>query len=156
MKRFVQPELAATLERIAADPCVSSTTAAWRSRLRTRCSRGGGLITTADMAAYQVKGPCSRLIGKYHGYKIFTAPPPSSGGIVLQETLNILSGYKLARTRCADRGPEQVHLITEAFRRAFMDRSDYLGDPGLSFQMPLKQMADKKYARAWRKPPLIL
>ena len=49
-----------------------------------------------------------------------------------------------------DRSPEQVHLITEAFRRAFMDRSDYLGDPDF-VTMPLKQMADKNYAKAWRK-----
>ncbi len=144
---FVQPELAATLERIASDPGDF-----YRGRMAQQIAdemqSGGGLITTADMAAYQVKDR-KPLTGKYHGYKIITAPPPSSGGIVLQETLNILSGYKLNKLG-ADRSPEQVHLITEAFRRAFLDRSDYLGDPDF-VSMPLKQMADKHYAKAWRK-----
>ena len=144
---FVQPELAATLERIAAGPA-----AFYHGRMAQQIAdemqSGGGLITTADLAAYQVKDRAP-LVGKYHGYKILTAPPPSSGGIVLQEALNILSGYKLNKVG-EDRSPEQVHLITEAFRRAFLDRSDYLGDPDF-VTMPLTQMADQRYAKAWRR-----
>ena len=68
---------------------------------------------------------------------------------MLIELLNILSGYDLKKVG-ADRSPEQIHLITEAFRRAYMDRGDYLGDPDYN-TMPLKQMADPAYASAWRK-----
>ncbi len=143
---FVQPELAATLERIAGDPA-EFYHGRMAQQIADEMQSGGGLITPADMAAYEVKDR-KPLTGKYHGYKFITAPPPSSGGIVLQETLNILSGYKLSKVG-ADRSPEQVHLITEAFRRAFLDRSDYLGDPDF-VSMPLKAMADKKYAKAWR------
>ncbi len=146
-ERFVQPELAATLERIAADPA-EFYHGRMAQQIAGEMQRGGGLITAADMAAYEVKDR-QPLRGKYHGYKYLTAPPPSSGGIVIQETLNILSGYKLPQLG-GDRSTEQVHLITEAFRRAFLDRSDYLGDPDF-VKMPLKQMADKRYAEAWRK-----
>lgn len=144
---FVQPELAATLERIANDPA-EFYHGRMAQQIADEMQGGGGLITKADMAAYEVKDR-KPLQGKYHGYRILTAPPPSSGGIVLQETLNILSGYKLNKLG-GDRSPEQVHLITESFRRAFLDRSDYLGDPDF-VTMPLKQMADKSYAKAWRK-----
>lgn len=143
---FTQPELAATLERIASDPA-EFYHGRMAQQIADEMQTGGGLITAADMAAYEVKDR-QPLVGKYHGYRILTAPPPSSGGIVLQETLNILSGYKLHKIG-EDRSPEQVHVITEAFRRAFLDRSDYLGDPDF-VQMPLKQMADKRYAKAWR------
>jgi len=68
---------------------------------------------------------------------------------VLLETLNILSGYDLAKLG-PDRSPAQVHYIAEAFRRAYMDRGDYLGDPDFN-TMPLAQMNDPAYAAAWRK-----
>ena len=130
--RFVQPELARTLTRIAADPATfySGDMAA---ELAASMQKGGGLITAADLAAYQVKDR-TPLTGSYRGYDIVTAPPPSSGGIVLLEILNILSGYDLGKM--GDRTPQQVHLITEAFRRAFMDRADYLGDPDFT-SMPI-------------------
>ncbi len=146
-ERFVQPELASTLERIANDPG-EFYHGRMAQQIADEMQSGGGLITTADLNAYAVKDRVP-LQSRYHGYRIITAPPPSSGGIVLTEILTILSGYKL-KTLGADRSPEQVHLITEAFRRAFMDRADYLGDPDFT-AMPLKQMANKSYAKAWRK-----
>jgi gamma-glutamyltranspeptidase/glutathione hydrolase len=146
-ERFVQPELAATLKRIAADP-----EEFYRGKMAGEIAdflhQNGGLVTRQDLAAYAVKDR-TPLYGRYRGYEIVTSPPPSSGGIVLLETLNILSGYDLHKVG-ADRSPEQVHLITEAFRRAYMDRGDYLGDPDFT-AMPLEQMADTKYAAAWRK-----
>ena len=150
--RFIQPVLAATLRRIAANPA-DFYTGSIAQTIAAEMQRGGGLITTADLAAYQVKDRAP-VIGTYHGYKIITAPPPSSGGIVLVEILNILSTYHLAKLGPAgaatpDRSAPQVHLITEAFRRAYMDRADYLGDPDFTPQ-PLKQMANRKYAAAWR------
>ena len=143
---FKQPELAATLTRIANDPAdfyhgeIAKQFAAFMQK-------NGGLITQADLAAYQVQER-TPLTGSYRGYEILTSPPPSSGGIVLLETLNILSGYDLAKM--GDRTPQQMHYIVEAFRRAYMDRNNYLGDPDF-MKMPLEQMSDPKYAAAWRK-----
>jgi gamma-glutamyltranspeptidase/glutathione hydrolase len=130
-ERFVQPELARTLLRIAKSPDDF-----YKGKM------------AADLAAYQVKER-TPLLGHYRGLDVLTSPPPSSGGIVLIETLNILSGYDLPRLG-ADRSPAQVHYIAEAFRRAYMDRGDYLGDPDFN-TMPLAQMANPDYAAAWRK-----
>ena len=149
--RFTQPELAATLKRIAADP-TTFYKGAMASELAAAVQKGGGLITAADLAAYKVHDR-EPLTGSYRGYDIITSPPPSSGGIVLLEILNILSGYDLSKM--GDRSPQQVHYITEAFRRAYMDRNDYLGDPDF-VQMPLKQMAAPAYASAWRKSIEVL
>ena len=63
------------------------------------------------------------------------------------EALNILEGYNISRT--GDRTPEEMHLIVEAYRRAYMDRTDYLGDPDF-YKVPTAQLLDKKYAAAWR------
>jgi len=141
-----QPELADTLRRIAKDPSdfYKGTMA---KQIADFEKAGGGLITAQDLAAYQVKER-KPIKGKYRGYDLVTAPPPSSGGIVLVEILNILSGYDLAKLG-PDRSTPQVHTITEAFRRAYMDRGDYLGDPDFN-KLPLKQMANMKYAKAWR------
>ena len=159
--RFTQPELARTLTRIAADPA-SFYKGPMAAELAASIRKGGGIITTADLAAYQVKDRAP-LTGSYRGCEIVTAPPPSAGGIVLLEILNILSGYDLAKM--GDRTPqqsgvpndrswslgwEQVHIITEAFRRAYKDRADYLGDPDF-VSIPLAQMASPAYAAAWRK-----
>jgi gamma-glutamyltranspeptidase/glutathione hydrolase len=143
---FRQPLLAATLQRIAANP-----TDFYKGEMAREIAAfeqaGGGLITAADLAAYEVKDR-EPIKGAYHGYKIITAPPPSSGGIVLVEILNILSTYDLPRLG-PDRSTPQVHVITEAFRRAYMDRADYLGDPDFTPQ-PVKEMANPSYAAAWR------
>jgi gamma-glutamyltranspeptidase/glutathione hydrolase len=143
---FQQPELAATLKRIAANPD-DFYKGAMARQIADFEQAGGGLITAEDLAGYEVKDRAP-VMGNYHGYKIITAPPPSSGGIVLVEILNILSTYKLP-TLGPDRSAAQVHIITEAFRRAYMDRGDYLGDPDFN-KLPLKQMASMKYAAAWR------
>ncbi len=149
---FKQPELAATLTRIAANPD-DFYKGAMAHQIADFEKAGGGLITAEDLAAYQVKERVP-IRGKYHGYDIITAPPPSSGGIVLVEILNILSSYNLPKlgpggAETPDRSAPQVHIITEAFRRAYMDRNEYLGDPDFN-TLPLKQMADPKYAAAWR------
>jgi gamma-glutamyltranspeptidase/glutathione hydrolase len=141
-----QPLLAATLTRIAANPD-DFYKGEMAKQIASFEQAGGGLITAADLAAYQVKDR-EPIKGSYHGYKIITAPPPSSGGIVLVEILNILSTYNLPKLG-PDRSAPQVHIITEAFRRAYMDRADYLGDPDFTPQ-PLKEMANPAYAAAWR------
>jgi gamma-glutamyltranspeptidase/glutathione hydrolase len=145
--RFQQPELANTLERIAANPSDF-----YRGKLAAQIaafeSANHGLITAQDLAAYQVKER-TPLIGHYHGLEVLTSPPPSSGGIALIEILNILSGYNLPKLG-PDRSPAQIHTITEAFRRAYMDHGDYLGDPDFN-TLPLTQLASLDYAAAWRK-----
>ncbi len=143
---FQQPELAATLKRIAANPD-DFYKGAMARQIAGFERAGGGLITAEDLAAYEVKDRAP-IVGKYHGYKIITAPPPSSGGIVLVEILNILSTYNLPALG-PDRSAAQVHIITEAFRRAYMDRGDYLGDPDFN-ALPIKQMENMQYAAAWR------
>jgi gamma-glutamyltranspeptidase / glutathione hydrolase len=142
---FKQPELAQTLRRIAKDPG-DFYHGEIAKRLAADVQNGGGLITGRDLASYEVKER-EPLTGTYRGYTIVAAPPPSSGGVVLIETLNILEGFNLSRL--ADRTPPEMRLIIEAYRRAYMDRSDYLGDPDY-VKIPIEQLTDKKYAAAWR------
>ncbi|MFZ0661050.1 MAG: gamma-glutamyltransferase [Acidobacteriaceae bacterium] len=142
---FRQPTLAATLRAIAANPD-GFYHGAIAKKLVADIQKGGGLITLGDLARYTVKERAP-VIGTYNDYTIVSAPPPSSGGIVLIEALNILEGYNLHRW--PDRSPEEMHLILEAFRRAYMDRNDYLGDPDY-VTMPVAQLLSKSYAAAWR------
>jgi gamma-glutamyltranspeptidase / glutathione hydrolase len=142
---FRQPDLARTLERIAKDPD-DFYRGAMAQELAAAIQAGGGLLTAEDLAHYQVKER-EPLRGTYRGYEIISAPPPSSGGTVLIETLNILEGYDLAKA--GSRSAEFVHLTTEAFRRAFFDRAEFLGDPDFT-KLPIAQLIDKKYADAWR------
>ena len=142
---FRQPELARTLERIAKNPD-DFYRGAMAHELAAAIQQGGGLLTADDLAHYQIKER-EPLRGTYRGYEIISAPPPSSGGTVLIETLNILEGYDLAKA--GSRSAESVHLTTEAFRRAFFDRAEFLGDPDFA-KLPIAQLTDKKYADAWR------
>jgi gamma-glutamyltranspeptidase/glutathione hydrolase len=142
---FRQPELARTLERIAADPD-DFYHGKMARELVDDLKKGGALLTLEDLARYTVveRAP---IVGRFHDYTVLSAPPPSSGGIVLVSALNILEGYNLPRL--GDRTPESMHLVAEAFRRAYMDRADYLGDPDYN-RIPAAELTAKKYADAWR------
>jgi gamma-glutamyltranspeptidase / glutathione hydrolase len=142
---FRQPELARTLERISDKPddFYHGTLA---RELAAAMQKGGGLITADDLANYEVKER-EPVRGTYRGYEVISAPPPSSGGTVLVETLNILEGFDLAKI--GDRSALSIHFITEAFRRAFFDRAEFLGDPDFT-KIPVAQLIDKRYAAAWR------
>jgi len=142
---FKQPELAHTLERLAKDPDTFYHGAMARE-LAAAIRKGGGLITAEDLAAYEVKER-EPIRGTYRGYDIISAPPPSSGGVALIEILNILEGFDLAKL--GNRSAAAIHLEAEAFRRAFYDRADFLGDPDYA-KVPVAQLIDKKYAAAWR------
>ncbi len=142
---FRQPDLARTLERIAAKPDDFYHGALARE-LAAGLQKGGGLITAEDLAHYEVKER-EPIRGTYRGYEVISAPPPSSGGTVLLESLNILEGYDLAKM--GDRSAQSIHYTTEAFRRAFFDRAEFMGDPDFS-KIPVAQLIDKKYAAAWR------
>ena len=142
---FRQPALARTLERIAAKPD-DFYKGALAHELVDEVQHGGGLITAQDLAEYEVKER-PPIRGTYRGYEVMSAPPPSSGGITLTETLNILEGYDLSKL--GNRSADAIHLTAEAFRRAFYDRAQFLGDPDFS-QLPVAQLIDKKYAGKWR------
>jgi gamma-glutamyltranspeptidase/glutathione hydrolase len=142
---FKQPELARTLERIAKNPD-DFYHGAMARELAAAIHKGGGLVTAADLAAYEVKER-EPVRGSYRGYDIISAPPPSSGGVALIEILNILEGFDLAKL--GNRSGGAIHLEAEAFRRAFYDRADFLGDPEFA-KVPVAQLIDKKYAAAWR------
>ena len=142
---FKQPDLARTLERIAADPA-SFYHGALAQELAASLQKNGGLITTKDLADYEVKER-EPVRGTYRGYEIIAAPPPSSGGIAVIEALNILEGYDLAKLGTGS--AESIHLVAEAFRRAFFDRAELLGDPDFA-SVPVATLLDKHYAAAWR------
>jgi gamma-glutamyltranspeptidase/glutathione hydrolase len=142
---FRQPDLARTLERIAENPD-DFYHGALAHELAAAMQKGGGLITTADLAHYEVKER-EPVRGTYRGFDIISAPPPSSGGTVLIESLNILEGYDLAKM--GNRSAQSIHFTVEAFRRAFFDRAEFMGDPDFA-KLPVPQLIDKKYAGAWR------
>lgn len=139
-----QPDLAATLERIAAkghDGFYKGETA----RLLVSSSRAaGGNWTAADLDAYKVKER-QPLTVDYKGFRIVTAPPPSSGGVAIAEVLNILSGFDLSKFDTA----HAAHLTIEAMRRAFRDHNEYLGDPDF-VKMPLDMLLSPYYADGLR------
>jgi gamma-glutamyltranspeptidase / glutathione hydrolase len=143
---FKQPQLATTLERIAADPD-DFYHGKMAHELIDDLKKGGAILTLDDLAQYSVveRKP---IIGTFHNYTVISAPPPSSGGVVLISALNILEGYNLASL--GDRSAGWIHFATEAYRRAYMDRSDYLGDPDYN-KIPVAELTSKKYAEAWRK-----
>jgi gamma-glutamyltranspeptidase/glutathione hydrolase len=142
---FKQPALAQTLRRISANPD-DFYHGKLAEELVGELHKGGALITRKDLADYTVKER-TPITGHFHGYTILSAPPPSSGGVVLVSALNILEPYDLKKM--GDRSPAWIHTITEAYRRAYMDRSQYLGDPDFN-SIPVAQLIDPKYDAAWR------
>jgi gamma-glutamyltranspeptidase/glutathione hydrolase len=139
-----QPDLAATLEAIAEQGAKGFYAGRVAQDLVSGVRAGGGIWTLADLAAYKVveRKP---LIGDYHGARIVSASPPSSGGVALLDALNILSGYDLP----AVDSPTRKHLIIEAMRRAYRDRALYLGDPDF-VKMPLARLTNADYAAGQR------
>jgi len=139
-----QPELAATLEAMAAQGAKGFYEGRVASELVEGVRAGGGIWTLADLKNYRVveRKP---LIGSYHGARIVSASPPSSGGIAVLDSLNILAGFDLPRF---DSGTRK-HLVIEAMRRAYRDRAIYLGDPDF-VTMPLAQLMSVDYAAGQR------
>src|SRR4030095_4810891 len=104
--------------------------------------RNNGLITLDDMRGYVAKERAP-LRGNYRGFEIISMPPPSSGGAVLIEMLNILEGRELKQRGRAS--SDRYHVMTEAMRRAFADRAEYMGDTDF-VKVPIQGLIDKEYA----------
>ncbi|HXA36253.1 MAG TPA: gamma-glutamyltransferase [Steroidobacteraceae bacterium] len=139
-----QPELANTLEAIANQGAKGFYEGRVAADLVAGVKADGGIWTLQDLAAYKVveRKP---LVGDYHGARIVSAAPPSSGGIAVIDALNILSGFDLHRYDSAT----DKHLVVEAMRRAYRDRAIYLGDPDF-IKMPLAQLGSADYAAGQR------
>ncbi|NIM50039.1 MAG: gamma-glutamyltransferase [Gemmatimonadales bacterium] len=142
---WVQPDLARTLQAIADSGPRVFYEGYIADLIVAEMERGGGLIAKEDLASYRAiwREP---IVIRYRGYTIYSMPPVSSGGVTMAEILNILEGF--------DPLPpfgsvEQVHLLTEAMRRAFVDRNHYLGDPGY-VEMPIQRLLSKPYAAELR------
>ena len=104
--------------------------------------RNNGMITMEDLAGYVAKERAP-LRGTYRGYEVLSMPPPSSGGAVLIQMLNILEGFDLEKTDASS--SQRYHLMTESMRRAFADRAEYMGDADF-VKVPIAGLVDKAYA----------
>ncbi|PYR76351.1 MAG: gamma-glutamyltransferase [Acidobacteria bacterium] len=141
--RLVLTDLAKTLRSIALDGPDAFYKGWIADAIAEDMKAHGGLITKADLAAYQAKER-KPLRGHYRGYEVISVPPPSSGGILLLEALNVLESYGLA-AKGRD-SAETLHLEIEAMRRAYLDRARYLGDPDF-VRVPIAKLTSKKYAK---------
>ena len=141
---FKNPDIARTLELIATHGNEGFYRGEFAQHLVDGINAVGGHWSLQDLADYRAKER-EPLTFDYRGWRIVTAPPPSSGGIVLEEMLNILSGYELTKLDRVHR----VHTIVEAMRRAYRDRAAYLGDPDF-VKMPLDELGSPLYAAGLR------
>ncbi len=140
-----QPELAATLKRIARNGAAEFYSGQTAQALVDDMSRLGGLITLDDLAKYQPKVR-EVLRAKYesngHAWEVLTSPPPSSGGVAVIEALNMLQSVPLKGWDDV----ESVHMVAEVMRRVFADRAAYLADPDYS-NVPVAGLTDPCYAK---------
>jgi gamma-glutamyltranspeptidase/glutathione hydrolase len=144
--RLVQADLAATLEAIARHGPDAFYKGPIAAAVATASAANGGILTAQDFADYTVtEGP--PLSCTYRGYRIVSAPPPSSGGTAICEILNILEGYDLRAS--GFRSAPSVRLLIEAMRPAYRDRNTYLGDPAF-VPNPLERLLSKDYAAGIR------
>lgn len=139
-----QPDLAATLRALAQDGRAGFYGGEVADRLVSGVRAAGGIWTQKDLDDYQVveREP---VVFDYRDLHIVSAAPPSSGGIALATMLHILEGYRLDSLDTATR----VHLVTEAMRRAYRDRADYLGDPDF-VEIPVQRLLSPYYADGLR------
>jgi gamma-glutamyltranspeptidase / glutathione hydrolase len=140
-----QPELAATLKRIAKSGAEEFYRGETAKMLADDMSKNGGLITLEDLANYKVRVR-KVLSAKYesggHDWEVLTSPPPSSGGVAMIEALNMLQDVTLKGWD----DPQSVHMVTETMRRIFADRAAYLADPDFS-DVPVAGLTAPCYAK---------
>ncbi len=143
---FIQKDLARSLKLIAEHGSDAFYKGEIAKSIAQDMKKHGGLITKEDLGSYKsfVRKP---VTGTYHGYRIISMPPPSSGGTILIEMLNILEGYNLGqRERYA---PETLHLIAETMKFAYFDRAKYMGDTDF-VEVPVERLTSKKHTEEIR------
>jgi gamma-glutamyltranspeptidase/glutathione hydrolase len=143
---FRQPELAATFSRLQRGGANEFYQGETARLIATDMKRNNGLMTLEDLRGYVAKQR-EPVRGSYRGHEIISMPPPSSGGAVLIEMLNILEGYELSKMESAS--SERYHFMTEAMRRAFADRAEFMGDADF-VSVPVAGLIDKSYAAKLR------
>ena len=144
--RLVQKDLAVTLSAIAEHGPAGFYRGPVAEKLVKAISDAGGIMTIDDLKSYQptIRTP---VHGTYRGYDIVSMPLPSSGGVVLLETLNILEGFPLPELKQGS--ADSLHLMIEAMKRAYADRAHYLGDPAF-VTAPVASLITKEYAAKQR------
>ncbi len=140
-----QPDLANTLQALANQGRAGFYQGKVAKQLLSGVKSAGGIWGVQDFEQYEVMER-TPVNGKYRGYRIVSAPPPSSGGVALVTILNILEKYRLKSLTSLQR----QHVIVEAMRRAYRDRAEYLGDPDF-VDVPVKQLIDKNHAAQWQR-----
>ncbi len=141
---FRQPELAATLERIAADGARGFYQGKTAEMIVAQM-RPGGLITLADLAGYRAKWR-PPLVAQWRGMSLLTAPLPSSGGFALIELLEMHDALSAQFAGLAHNSTQYVHLIAEMEKRVFADRAEYLGDPDF-VNVPIERLIAPDYIK---------
>jgi gamma-glutamyltranspeptidase / glutathione hydrolase len=142
-----QPELAATLARMQRRGPREFYEGRTARLIAADMKRMGGLITLEDLHRYAARERLP-LRGNYRGYEVISMPPPSSGGTVLIEMLNMIEGYDVRSMGW--NSSMSLHLLTEVMRRAFADRAAYMGDTDF-VSVPIKGLIDKSYAARLRR-----
>ena len=143
-----QPDLAKTLERIAANGPAGFYEGDTAALIEKEMRANGGIITRDDLKNYKAvrRVPVS---GTYRGYAIVAMPPPSSGGVTMIEALNILEGYDLQKWGA--NSADVIHVMAESMKRAYADRAKFLGDPDFNTDMPIDRLISKPHADELRK-----
>lgn len=139
---LVQKDLARTLKAISEQGTAGFYKGRVAAALVRSSQQGGGIITQADLDQYGTR-EMAPVECDYRGYRVVSAPPPSSGGVIICEMLNILEGYPLKDW--GFRSAQAVHHQIEAMRHAYVDRNSYLGDPDF-VKNPIARLTDKAYA----------
>ena len=137
-----QPDLAATLKKIAAEGPDGFYGGEVAEQIAASVQEAGGSMTVEDLANYKavIREPIS---GTYRGHEIVSMPPPSSGGTHIIQILNVMEGYPVGFL--GHNSSDTIHLMAEAMKRAYADRSEYLGDPDF-VDVPVKALTSKDYA----------
>ncbi|MHA6575708.1 MULTISPECIES: gamma-glutamyltransferase [unclassified Pseudomonas] len=145
-QKLVQKDLAKTLREISAKG-TDGFYKGWVAKAIVDSSQSGkGIITQADLDKYKTR-ELAPIECDYRGYHVVSAPPPSSGGVVICEIMNILEGYPMADL--GYHSAQGLHYQIEAMRHAYVDRNSYLGDPDF-VQNPVEHLLDKDYAAKLR------
>jgi gamma-glutamyltranspeptidase / glutathione hydrolase len=140
---LIQKDLAETLKRIRDNGREGFYSGITAQLIIKEMERGNGLISGNDLKEYK-SGQRTALTSEYRGYKIITVPPPSSGGIILIQLLKMTEPYPISEW--GFHSWQAVHLMVEAERRAFADRSEHLGDPAY-MKVTAKQLINREYLK---------